>query len=53
MIVKIITEDSSIELERAVNKYIRNRTDILDIKYCECISPNFRRCYSAMVILEH
>lgn len=53
MKVKIIEEMSPYDLEKAVNRFIENRTDIIDIKYsgcgsCSCLDST---CYSALIII--
>lgn len=52
MKVKIIEERSNYDLEKEVNKFIENRTDIIDIKYSGCGSyAGFdSRSYSALII---
>ena len=53
MKVEIIEKSSAYDLEKAVNKFIEGRSDVLDIKYSGCGSFPVYGCkyYSAMIIM--
>ena len=53
MKIKLFDEGHEKDLEEAVNKFIENRNDIIDIKYQVAISINGEEqlyCFSAMVV---
>ena len=53
MKIKLFDESHEKDLEEAVNKFIENRNDIIDIKYQVAISINGEEqlyCFSAMVV---
>lgn len=53
MKVKIIEKESYFDLEDEINKFIKNRTDIIDIKYSgNCNGESYLEQYSAMIMIK-
>lgn len=53
MLIKMFDENHEIDLEEAINEFLKNDIEVIDIKYQLAVMMDFKDqiyCYSAMVL---